>query len=72
MGGNGSHCAGGDSMGRLKLNSLFELIQKYFVTYLPGVKKVQSQHDKSIQKSTFNVFGLCAGARGRQASKIDF
>lgn len=51
MGGNGSHYAGGDSMGRLKLNSLFELIQKYFVTYLPSVKKYSPNTIRAYKKA---------------------
>lgn len=38
-------------MGRLKLNSLFGLIQKYFVTYLPGIKKYSPNTIRSYKKA---------------------
>lgn len=38
-------------MGRLKLNSLFELIQKYFVTYLPDVKKYSPNTIRAYKKA---------------------
>ena len=38
-------------MGKLKLNSLFELIQKYLVTYLPDVKKYSPNTIRSYKKA---------------------
>jgi len=51
MGRVGWHCARGDRMGRLKLNGLFELIQKYFVTYLPDVKKYSPNTIRAYKKA---------------------
>jgi len=38
-------------MGKVKLNSLFDLIQKYFVTYLPQVKKYSQNTIRSYKKA---------------------
>ena len=38
-------------MGKLKLNSLFELIQKYLVTYLPDIKKYSPNTIRSYKKA---------------------
>lgn len=38
-------------MGGLKLNSLFELIQKYLVTYLPNIKKYSPNTIRSYKKA---------------------
>ena len=51
MGRNGWNCTGGVLMGKLKLNSLFELIQKYLVTYLPDVKKYSPNTIRSYKKA---------------------
>lgn len=38
-------------MGKMKLNSLFELIQKYFLTYLPSVKKYSPNTIRAYKKA---------------------
>lgn len=59
-------------MGRLKLNSLFELIQKYFVTYLPDVKKYSPNTIRSYKKALSMFLDYAQGKENVKLRDLTF
>lgn len=59
-------------MGRLKLNSLFELIQKYFVTYLPNVKKYSPNTIRAYKKSLSMFLDYAQQKEGNKLRNLTF
>lgn len=59
-------------MGRLKLNSLFELIQKYFVTYLPDVKKYSPNTIRAYKKALSMFLDYVQAQEGTKLRNLTF